>query len=195
MHRALMVFEKPAYVDINLAHGVKAAQAGLTVDKDATAGYKYGEDQNIFEAKADLNYLKLYSIVDGHYLVGNTLTPEEITDVIPMEFYAPDADGDYIFSMDENSEAEDFEEIILYDDLLSRQVDLKTDDYTFTVGSQGFVENRFYINLVPKKEDTTTGNKDVEGTGRDGALKFIHNDKMYILYHGALYDATGKKVK
>jgi len=195
MHRALTVFEKPAYVDINLAHGVKAAQAGLTVDKDATAGYKYGEDQNIFEAKADLNYLKLYSIVDGHYLVGNTLTPEEITDVIPMEFYAPDADGDYIFSMDENSEAEDFEEIILYDDLLSRQVDLKTDDYTFTVGSQGFVENRFYINLVPKKEDITTGNKDVEGTRRDGALKFIHNDKMYILYHGVLYDATGKKVQ
>jgi hypothetical protein len=25
--------------------------------------------------------------------------------------------------------------------------------------------------------------------------KFIYNDKMYILYNGVIYDATGKRVK
>ncbi|MBQ7382200.1 MAG: InlB B-repeat-containing protein [Paludibacteraceae bacterium] len=195
MQQALMVFEKPAYVDINLTHGSKMTQAGLTVDKDATAGYAYGEDQNLFEAKADLNYLKLYSIVDGHYLVGNTLTSDEIKDVIPMGFYAPDAESEYVFSMDEYSEADDFDEIILYDAQLNRQTDLKAGDYIFTVGAQGFVENRFYINLVPKKEDSTTGNQDVQEAVREGALKFIHNDKIYILNRGVIYDATGKKVR
>lgn len=195
MQQALMVFEKPAYVDINLTHGNKMTQAGLTVDKDATEGYAYGEDQNLFENKADLDYLKLYSIVDGHYLVGNTLTPDEIKDVIPMEFYAPDAESDYVFSMDEYSEADDFDEIILYDAQLNRQTDLKAGDYIFTVGAQGFVENRFYINLVPKKEDSTTGNQDVQEAVREGALKFIHNDKIYILNRGVIYDATGKRVK
>lgn len=195
MQQALMVFEKPAYVDINLTHGSKMTQAGLTVDKDATEGYAYGEDQNLFENKADLDYLKLYSIVDGHYLVGNTLTPDEIKDVIPMEFYAPDAESDYVFSMDEYSEADDFDEIILYDAQLNSQTDLKAGDYIFTVGAQGFVENRFYINLVPKKEDSTTGNQDVQEAVREGALKFIHNDKIYILNRGVIYDATGKRVK
>lgn len=195
MQQALMVFEKPAYVDINLTHGNKMTQAGLTVDKDATEGYAYGEDQNLFENKADLDYLKLYSIVDGHYLVGNTLTPDEIKDVIPMEFYAPDAESDYVFSMDEYSEADDFDEIILYDAQLNSQTDLKAGDYIFTVGAQGFVENRFYINLVPKKEDSTTGNQDVQEAVREGALKFIHNDKIYILNRGVIYDATGKRVK
>ncbi|MBR2168147.1 MAG: InlB B-repeat-containing protein [Paludibacteraceae bacterium] len=195
MQQALMVFEKPAYVDINLTHGSKMTQAGLTVDKDATAGYAYGEDQNMFESKADLNYLKLYSIVEDHYLVGNTLTPDEIKDVIPMEFYAPDAESDYVFSMDEYSEADDFDEIILYDAQLNRQTDLKAGDYIFTVGAQGFVENRFYINLVPKKEDSTTGNQDVQEAVREGALKFIHNDKIYILNRGVIYDATGKRVR
>ena len=189
------VFDKPAYVDINLTHGNKMTQAGLTVDKDATEGYAYGEDQNMFESKADLNYLKLYSIVEDHYLVGNTLTPDEIKDVIPMEFYAPDAESEYVFSMDEYSEADDFDEIILYDAQLNRQTDLKTGDYTFSVGAQGFVENRFYINLVPKKEDSTTGNQDVQEAVREGALKFIHNDKIYILNRGVIYDATGKRVK
>ena len=189
------VFDKPAYVDINLTHGSKMTQAGLTVDKEATAGYTYGEDQNMFESKADLNYLKLYSIVEDHYLVGNTLTPDEIKDVIPMEFYAPDAESEYVFSMDEYSEADDFDEIILYDAQLNRQTDLKTGDYTFSVGAQGFVENRFYINLVPKKEDSTTGNQDVQEAVREGALKFIHNDKIYILNRGVIYDATGKRVK
>lgn len=189
------IFDKPAYVDINLTHGNKMTQAGLTVDKDATEGYAYGEDQNLFENKADLDYLKLYSIVDGHYLVGNTLTPDEIKDVIPMEFYAPDTESDYVFSMDEYSEADDFDEIILYDAQLNRQTDLKAGDYIFTVGAQGFVENRFYINLVPKKEDSTTGNQDVQEAVREGALKFIHNDKIYILNRGVIYDATGKRVK
>lgn len=195
MQQALMVFEKPAYVDINLTHGSKMTQAGLTVDKEATAGYTYGEDQNMFESKADLNYLKLYSIVEDHYLVGNTLTPDEIKDVIPMEFYAPDAEGNYVFSMDEYSEVEDFDEIILYDAQQNRQTDMKAGDYTFSVGAQGFVENRFYINLVPKKKDITTGNQHVQETVREGALKFIHNDKMYLIRSGVIYDATGKRVR
>ncbi len=189
------IFDKPAYVDINLTHGNKMTQAGLTVDKDATEGYAYGEDQNLFENKADLDYLKLYSIVDGHYLVGNTLTPNEIQEIIPIEFYAPDSEGDYVFSMDEYSEADDFDEIILYDAQLNRQTDLKTGDYTFSVNAQGFVENRFYINLTPRQEDTPTSVDVIADPPLERALKFIYHDKIYILYQGEIYDVTGKRVK
>jgi hypothetical protein len=189
------IFDKPAYVDINLTHGNKMTQAGLTVDKDAAEGYAYGEDQNLFENKADLDYLKLYSIVDGHYLVGNTLTPNEIQEIIPIEFYAPDSEGDYVFSMDEYSEADDFDEIILYDAQLNRQTDLKTGNYTFSVNAQGFVENRFYINLTPRQEDTPTGVDVIADPPLERALKFIYHDKIYILYQGEIYDVTGKRVK
>lgn len=183
----------PSYVDINLAHGENMVQAGITVDANATAGYKFGEDQSIFERREDLNYLKLYSIVDGHYLVGNTLTPSESKEIIPLEFFAPDTDDEYVFSMDEYSEAGNFEEINLYDALFDMQFDLKREDYSFSVGERGFVENRFFINMVSKHEDSATG---IDGVGdSEHPLKFLYRDKLYILRNGVLYDATGKKVK
>lgn len=195
--RILANFEKPAYVDINLTYGSKMAQAGLTIDANATAGYKYGEDQNIFENRDELNYLKVYTIVDGHYLVGNTLRPDEISQLIPVEFYAPGEEGDYVFSLDEGSEADDFEQIILYDDQLNKQTNLMLSDYKFTVSAKGFVEHRFYLNMTPKQETppTPTSMEEVQGdTTLDAPLKFIYQDKMYILYHGVIYDAVGKRV-
>lgn len=198
MPRYLMPQEEqstPIYADINLAHGEESAQAGLTIDEEATAGYKFGEDYSIFESREALDYLKVYTIADGHYLVGNTLTPEETAELIPLEFYAPSKEGEYIFSLDDESDSERLEYVILYDAELGISTNLLQKDYHFTVEESGIIENRFSINLTLKKEnDTTTGAGTVKDT-ENRPTKFIYQDKMYILYKGVIYDAVGKKIR
>jgi hypothetical protein len=57
-------------------------------------------------------------------------------------------------------------------------------------------ESRFAINVILKEENSElpTGVDILQGD-KDRPLKFIMEDKMYILRNGVLYDATGKKVK
>ena len=53
------------------------------------------------------------------------------------------------------------------------------------------------LNIILKStndDPVSTGMENIEGYG-DEPIKFIHQDKMYILYHGKIYDATGKFVK
>ncbi len=185
----------PIFADINLAHGSESAQAGLTIDAGATAGYKFGEDYTIFESREELDYLKVYTIADGHYLVGNTLTPAETTEMIPLEFYAPNTTGEYVFSLDEGSDIDRLEYVILYDAELGLNTNLLIGSYAVELDKTGLIENRFSIGLKIKEEEhVTTGTGDVDGEA-ERPFKFIHNDKMYILRNGKLYDATGKMVR
>lgn len=186
---------QPQYVDIDLTHSANTVTAGLTIDPDATPGYSFTEDENIFENRDDLNYLKLYTIEDGHYLVGNTLNPTELSQLIPVEFYAPDVESGYQFSLHEGSDIDEVESLILLDNQENSQTDLLGSDYNFTIASAGFVENRFFINLTLKEDSdvhtaiTNTRNDSYE------PYKFIYNGKLYILRNGFIYDATGKKVR
>ncbi len=184
----------PIFADINLAHGGESAQAGLTIDADATTGYKFGEDYTIFESREALDYLKVYTIADGHYLVGNTLTPEETAELIPLEFYAPNTEGAYVFSLDDDSDIDRLEYMILYDAELGLSTNLLTDNYTVNLGKTGLIENRFSIGLkIRENQNTPTGTDNVNGE-TDRPFKFIYQDKMYILRGGVIYDATGKRV-
>ena len=186
---------QPIYADINLTHGEAFAQAGLTIDENATAGYKFGEDQNIFENREALTYLKVYTVADGHYLVGNTMTPAETEELIPVEFYAPNAEGEYVFSLDDNSDIDRLEYVILYDAELGLNTNLLTNDYTVELEQTGLIENRFSIGLkIKKKEDSATGVDNVN-SDNERPFKFIFQEKMYILRGGKLYDATGKLVQ
>jgi uncharacterized repeat protein (TIGR02543 family) len=185
---------QPIYADINLTHGEAFAQAGLTVDENATAGYKFGEDQNIFENREALTYLKMYTVADGHYLVGNTMTPAETEELIPVEFYAPNA-GEYVFSLDDNSDIDRLEYVILYDAVLGLNTNLLTNDYMVDLEETGLIENRFSIGLrIKEKDNSATGIGDVSGDP-ERPYKFIYRDKMYILRGGKIYDATGKQVR
>ena len=73
-------------------------------------------------------------------------------------------------------------------------VDLIDDVYEFTT-SNGRNESRFALSVELKDEQQTpTGILNAEAN--DGrALKFIWQDKMYIMRNGVIYDATGKQVK
>ena len=185
----------PFYVDVDLVHGSNVVTTGLTVDPDATPGYKFGEDQNIFENRNELSYLKAYTVVDGHYLVGNTLTPDELAMLIPVEFYAPDNASGYVFRINESSDLDNLESLILFDSQAGTATNLLQDDYPFTVDAAGLVEDRFTINVTLKQENNTATDVDAVDETTDKPLKFFYQQKMYILREGVIYDATGKRVR
>jgi hypothetical protein len=68
-------------------------------------------------------------------------------------------------------------------------------DYTF-VAEAGTLTDRFAINAVvgvrhdPQGVDAVDANTDTTQP-----VKFLYRDKVYILHNGAIYDATGKKVR
>lgn len=65
--------------------------------------------------------------------------------------------------------------------------------YTFTF-EEGDAANRFYISRQPLGGPAiTTGVDEVREETKP--RKFIYNDKMYILFNGRVFDATGKAVK
>lgn len=65
--------------------------------------------------------------------------------------------------------------------------------YTFTY-EEGDAANRFYISRQPLGGPAiTTGVDEVREEAKP--RKFIYNDKMYILFNGRVFDATGKAVK
>lgn len=193
--RAAAQITNPFYVDVDLVHGSNVVTTGLTVDPDATPGYKFGEDQNIFENRNELSYLKAYTVVDGHYLVGNTLTPDELAMLIPVEFYAPDNASGYVFRINESSDLDNLESLILFDSQAGTATNLLQDDYPFTVDAAGLVEDRFTINVTLKQENNTATDVDAVDEATDKPLKFFYQQKMYILREGVIYDATGKRVR
>ena len=64
--------------------------------------------------------------------------------------------------------------------------------YTFTCADKG-EHNRFL--LTRKAPGIATGCEPIDGGGGPKAMKFIKDNKLYILLNGVLYDATGKVVE
>ena len=55
--------------------------------------------------------------------------------------------------------------------------------------------SRFTVSIIlkPEKEDTPTGVDNIN-TKANQPIKFLYQDKIYILRNGMIYDTTGKQV-
>lgn len=80
-------------------------------------------------------------------------------------------------------------------DLIEQKSTLIRDDqtYFFLVGGNDLV-HRFQISTTPFESYIGTGSDNI-GDGVQKAVKFIENDKLFILRNGRLYDGTGKALK
>lgn len=75
--------------------------------------------------------------------------------------------------------------------------DILKEPYRFTVGKAETNHTRFTISIELKPntgDGVTTGWENVD-VGKDLPIKFIYQDKLYILRNGVIYDATGKFVQ
>ena len=137
--------------------------------------------------------MAVYTLTGGYKLAYNALSPDDASQPVPVGYVANVA-GTYTFDLDETSDVSEVEHIWLTDYELSRVVDLIDDVYEFTT-SNGRNESRFALSVELKDEQQTPTGILNAGADDGRTLKFIWQDKMYIMRNGVIYDATGKQVK
>ena len=174
--------------EVLLANDTRSDNLGFLIGEAYTPAYEINAD-----LEKMIGSMSVYTIYNGYNLAYNALSPTNAEEQIPIGYVVPTV-GEYTWALDESSNVEDIEHIYLYDYETSVITDLLTDVYTFTASEQKS-DTRFAINVTLKSKDSTvTGlvnvNKDSEQS-----VKFIYNDKIYILHNGVIYDATGKFVE
>ena len=187
--RYLEVKEREVEFEILLNNGARQDNTGLLIAEGYSPAYEINAD-----LEKMIGSMAVYTIYGGYNLAYNALSPADAAQLIPLGYVAPAA-GEYTFLLDEQSDYGQIEHIYLTDYEQSRTVDLLDDTYVFTTDA-GKNESRFAINVILKEEieEIVTGIDEVDAES-ELPLKFIYEDKMYILRGGVLYDATGKKVR
>lgn len=172
----------------------KSDNAGLVVGNEYSAEFDMDDKEKTI---VNENFLKVYTMVGEYRTAFNSLPETEAAQPIPVGYIAP-VDGKYTFALDDEDYSE-VDHIWLTDYEKGVTIDLlDATDFAYEFETVKSTNNtRLALNIVLKPEDIDpieTGVESVYSYG-DEPMKFIHQDKMYILYHGIIYDATGKKVR
>lgn len=185
--------EQEAY--IRLSNGAEQDLMGLIIGEDYTEAYEPNADlaKLLGEANAVKTYMH-YGDMDMAYVAINATLAQEW---IPVTVNIP-AEGEYTFSITNSSTVDALEGVYLIDYANNNQVtNLIENNYTF-VAEAGTISNRFAINAIIGQRETPT-DIDIINAGGDingkEPIKFIWNDKVFILHRGVIYDSTGKRVR
>lgn len=187
--RYAMVQVQEVEFEIQLSSTTHKDHTGLLIAEAYSPAYEINADLEKME-----NTMSVYTLTGGYKLAYNALSPNDAKQPIPVGYIANEA-GTYTFQLDERSDVNEVEHIWLTDYELNRVTDLMDATYEFTTVA-GRNETRFALAIELKAEETipTNINELVMDRNAEGAMKFIYNDKMYILNKGIIYDATGKRV-
>ena len=186
--RYLEAQKREVEFEINLANGSHQDHTGLLIAEEYSPAYEINADLEKME-----NAMAVYTLTGGYKLAYNALSPDDAEQLIPVGYVANIA-GTYTFDLDETSDVSEVEHIWLTDYELSRVVDLIDEVYEFTT-SNGRNESRFALSVELKDEQQTPTGILNAGADDGRTLKFIWQDKMYIMRNGVIYDATGKQVR
>lgn len=184
--------KQKAYIILN---GEEAEdEMGLIISDIYTADYEINAD--LEKLLSDGNTLRTYMIYNNINMAYVAINEELAKEWIPVTVRIPES-GEYTYSLHEASKVGEMEGIYLIDYSNGQVTNLIMDNYSFT-SAAGTIEGRFAINAIVGKHDTPTDIDIINAGGdihSDKPVKFIWNDKVFILHNGVIYDSTGKKVR
>lgn len=151
-----------------------------------------------YEINADLEKMfgsayttALYTLSLEHRLAYNALSPQDALTPIPLGFRAAQ-EGEYTITLDNPNDLDDIESINLFDAHTNQTINLLHFDYTFTT-TRTQDDARFTVNFV-SRSNTATDVIDIPSP-TTSTTKFIHNNQLYILKHGNIYNAQGQQIQ
>ena len=159
-----------------------------------TNDYEYNADYPKTPNNTNFNIYGVHSHGDLSWVATG---PEYAGESMPIGYQVPAA-GTYTLSISETYFADQLRALYVTDHALSPEVtvDLMDAPYEFSVNQAETNNERFTVSLILKSpEDGTT--TDLENVGKQDSqapIKFIYQDKIFILHYGVIYDATGKQV-
>ena len=182
--------EQQAYIVV--ANDEMEDVMGLLISEKYTAEYELNADlEKLMSDGNSLRTYMRYGDMNMAYVAINEMLAKE---QIPVSVRIP-ADGEYTFKLHNASIADALEGIYLIDYANGDKVtNLLYDSYVFTAEA-GTLNNRFAINAIIGTRNVPTG-ADITGVDKNGSepVKFIWQDKVYILHNNVIYDSTGKRV-
>lgn len=185
--------EQEAYIRLSYEGG--SDKMGLIIGEDYTAAYETNADlmKMLGEEQNTLKTYMMYNDVEMAYVAINE---DLASEWIPITVRIPET-GEYTYSLTRASEIDNLEGVYLIDYETNTVTNLIESNYSF-VAAEGTIDDRFAINAIVGRHETPT-DIDIINTGgdvkSDKPVKFIYNDKVFILHNGVIYDATGKKVR
>lgn len=151
-----------------------------------------------YEINADLEKMfgsayttALYTLSQEHRLAYNALSPQDAITPIPLGFRAAQ-EGEYTITLDNPNDLDNIESVNLFDAHTNQTINLLHFDYTFTT-TRTQDDARFTVNFV-SRSNTATDITDIPSP-TTSTTKFIHNNQLYILKHGNIYNAQGQQIQ
>ena len=187
--------DKPVDIEtgIILSNETLQDEVNFWIKDGKTNDYEYNAD---YPKTPNNNQFNIYGVHTNGDLSWVAISPEIAAESMPIGYQVPAA-GTYMLSLSEIYNSDGLEALYITDHALSPEVtvDIMNEPYEFSVNQAETNNERFTVSVKVKEmtESGTTGVDNV-GTGDEQIHKFIYQDKIYILHHGVIYDATGKRV-
>ena len=182
--------EQQAY--IVLASDEAEDMMGIFVSEKYTAEYDLNGD--VEKLLSNGNSLRTYMLFNDMKMAYLAINQELAEQLIPVNVRIATT-GEHAFSMHSASKVSELEGVYLTDYLTGDVTNLLEDSYTFNAEA-GTISGRFAINAKVGKRPVPTDLDIVDGDIHGNQpIKFLYNDKVFILHNGVIYDATGKKVR
>jgi len=187
--------EKDIMLAVDLVSDERKDKVDLLINDIYTAEFDQDGD---FTKMMNSTKLNIYGVYPGDNLSFIAVDKTTAANSIPIDYQVP-AGGDYTLQLSDRAYvmADAIEALYVTDHEVSPEIttDLLEDPYNFHVNNAETNDTRFTISIKLKeqKEDITTGVNAVDVVS-EKPVKFIYQDKIYILIKGVIYDATGKKV-
>ena len=179
---------------IVLSNETMQDEVNFWIKDGKTNDYEYNADYPKTPNNTNFNIYGVHAHGDLSWVATG---PEFAKESMPIGYQVPAA-GTYMLSISEDYYSEDLDALYVTDHALSPEVtvDLMSNSYEFSVNQAETNNTRFTVRvkLKDKNSGTTTGVDNTTTLDSDKPIKFIYNDKIYILYRSTIYDAAGKRV-
>ena len=178
---------------IILSNETMQDEVNFWIKDGKTNDYEYNADYPKTPNNTNFNIYGVHAHGDLSWVATG---PEYAEESMPIGYQVPAA-GTYTLSISETYYSDLLDALYVTDHALSPEVtvDLMSNSYEFSVNQAETNNERFTVSMKLKSdnEGTVTG---LENTGvkSNQPIKFIYQDKIFILHNETIYDATGKKV-
>jgi hypothetical protein len=187
--------DKPVDIEtgIVLSNETLQDEVNFWIKDGKTNNYEYNAD---YPKTPNNNHFNIYGVHTNGDLSWVATSPEYAAQSMPIGYQVP-ATGTFTLSVSETYYSENLQALFVTDHEASPEVttNLVDEDYTFYVNQAETNNTRFTVSIIlkPDTENTPTGVDNIN-TKANQPIKFLYQDKIYILRNGMIYDTTGKQV-
>ena len=187
--------DKPVDIEtgIILSNETLQDEVNFWIKDGKTNNYEYNAD---YPKTPNNNHFNIYGVHTNGDLSWVATSPEYAAQSMPIGYQVPAA-GTFTLSVSETYYSENLQALFVTDHEASPEVttNLVDEDYTFYVNQAETNNTRFTVSIIlkPDTENTPTGVDNIDTKGKQ-PIKFLYQDKIYILRNGMIYDTTGKQV-